>query len=266
MGSGAHINSTEDRAVMHVALRMPSDKQCFVDGRDVVPDVHQVLHKINAFAAKVRSKEWLGATGKPIRNVVSVGIGGSYLGPEFVYEALRADPAGRTASKGRHLRFLANVDPVDVFRAVEGLDPQETLVVVVSKTFTTAETMLNAKTLRGWLVSRIAGPQDEVIAKHMVAVRWGLCMCMSVCVPPHGRMYLAVPLYPRPQLSVRYCSPTCPSLRHPPVLPCTVLSCLVGQALARKTCSGFGTGWGDAIRCARRWACCPSRCTTAGTS
>lgn len=171
MGSGAHINSTEDRAVMHVALRAPSNKHMFVDGRDVVPDVHEVLTKINAFAAQVRSNKWLGATGKPIRNVISVGIGGSYLGPEFVYEALRSDSEGKEGSKGRRLRFLANVDPVDVFRAVQDCNPEETLVVIVSKTFTTAETMLNAKTLKEWLLTHIFGTQSDIIAKHMVAVR-----------------------------------------------------------------------------------------------
>jgi glucose-6-phosphate isomerase len=188
MGSGAHINTTEDRAVMHVALRAPANKQIFVDGKDVVPDVHEVLTKINAFAAQVRSDKWLGATGKPIRNVISVGIGGSYLGPEFVYEALRSDPEGRETSKGRRLRFLANVDPVDVFRAVQGCDPEETLVVIVSKTFTTAETMLNAKTLKEWLLTHIFGTQSEIIAKHMVAVRY------TYLLPSH-LIQVATPVY-----------------------------------------------------------------------
>jgi glucose-6-phosphate isomerase len=103
--------------------------------------------------------------------VISIGIGGSYLGPEFVYEALRTDPEAGVAAQGRRLRFLANVDPVDVARALEGVDPKSTLVVVVSKTFTTAETMLNARTLKQWLLDNVPGDPNHVIASHMVAVR-----------------------------------------------------------------------------------------------
>lgn len=172
MGAGNHINSTEDRAVMHMALRSPATKSFIVDGVDVVPDVHSVLNKITSFSESVRNKQWVGATGRPIVNIISVGIGGSYLGPEFVYEALRTDPVGKVTSQGRTLRFLANVDPVDVARATHGLDPTETLVVIVSKTFTTAETMLNAKTLREWLIRGIPNiASSEIISKHMVAVR-----------------------------------------------------------------------------------------------
>lgn len=172
MGAGNHINSTEDRAVMHMALRSPTSKSFYIDGADVVPEVHSVLNKISRFSELVRNKQWLGATGRPIKNIISVGIGGSYLGPEFVYEALRTDPVGKTTSEGRTLRFLANVDPVDVARATYLLNPEETLVVIVSKTFTTAETMLNAKTLREWLLRGISGPAaSDVISKHMVAVR-----------------------------------------------------------------------------------------------
>eukprot|EP00604_Paraphysomonas_vestita_P003166 CAMPEP_0174821094 /NCGR_PEP_ID=MMETSP1107-20130205/5382_1 /TAXON_ID=36770 /ORGANISM="Paraphysomonas vestita, Strain GFlagA" /LENGTH=496 /DNA_ID=CAMNT_0016037769 /DNA_START=242 /DNA_END=1728 /DNA_ORIENTATION=+ len=171
MGAGNHINSTEDRAVMHMALRSPATKSFIVDGVDVVPDVHSVLNKITSFSESVRNKQWVGATGRPIVNIISVGIGGSYLGPEFVYEALRTDPVGKVTSQGRTLRFLANVDPVDVARATHGLDPTETLVVIVSKTFTTAETMLNAKTLREWLIRGIPNiASSEIISKHMVAV------------------------------------------------------------------------------------------------
>mmetsp|Transcript_9972 Transcript_9972/g.15051 ORF Transcript_9972/g.15051 Transcript_9972/m.15051 type:complete len:562 (-) Transcript_9972:155-1840(-) len=171
MGSGNHINSTEDRAVMHMALRSPRSKRFVVDGADVVPDVHSVLDKISSFSEDVRSKRWVGATGKPLVNVISVGIGGSYLGPEFVYEALKTDPVGKETSAGRQLHFLANVDPVDVSRAISGMDPEETLVVVVSKTFTTAETMLNAKTLREWLLKSMNGvASGDVIRQHMVAV------------------------------------------------------------------------------------------------
>ena len=162
MGTGAHINSTEDRAVMHVALRAPRDKQFFVDGQDVVPEVHKVLDHISAFSEQVRTKEWVGATGKPLTTVISIGIGGSYLGPEFVFEALKTDSVGRDTSKGRSLRFLANVDPVDVARALGGAKADETLV---------AETILNANTVKQWLLKNIPGTESDVIRQHMVAVR-----------------------------------------------------------------------------------------------
>lgn len=171
MAAGAKINSTEDRAVMHVALRCPKTKQLLVDGKDVVPSVHAVLEKISAFSETVRSGKWLGATGKPLTTILSIGIGGSYLGPEFVYEALRTDINAAAGATGRTLRFLANVDPVDVSRAITGLDPETTLVVIVSKTFTTAETMLNAKTIKNWLVSSIKGIDSATICRqHIIAV------------------------------------------------------------------------------------------------
>ena len=140
MTSGEHINTTEGRAVMHMALRAPKTSTFMVDGIDVVPAVHEVLGRINAFTDRVRSGAWKGATGKALTDVVSIGIGGSYLGVEFVAEALRRDISGggAAAAEGRRLRFLANVDPVDVARALEGLNPETTLVVVISKTFTTA--------------------------------------------------------------------------------------------------------------------------------
>ena len=139
MQSGKHINATEDRAVMHIALRTPKtyEKQILVDGVNVVPEVHKVLDKISDFATRYRSGKWLGATGKVLTTVVSIGIGGSYLGPEFVFEALKTDPTAAALAKGRTLRFLANVDPVDVTRALTGLNPETTLVIIVSKTFTT---------------------------------------------------------------------------------------------------------------------------------
>ena len=173
MGTGVHINSTEDRAVMHMALRAPRDKEFYVDGQNVVPDVHQVLDHIHDFSDKVRTKEWVGATGKPLTTVISIGIGGSYLGPEFVYEALKTDSVGRETSKGRTLRFLANVDPVDVARALSGVNAEETLVVIVSKTFTTAETILNANTVKQWLLKNVPRSADsDIIRRHMVAVRY----------------------------------------------------------------------------------------------
>jgi glucose-6-phosphate isomerase len=171
MAAGVHINSTEDRAVMHVALRCPKGKTLMVDGEDVVPNVHAVLDKISAFTETVRSGKWLGATGKPLTTILAIGIGGSFLGPEFVYEALATDATAAAQATGRTLRFLANVDPVDVQRATKGLDPETTLVIIVSKTFTTAETMLNAKTIKRWLTSNIKGRDSaDVIRQHMIAV------------------------------------------------------------------------------------------------
>lgn len=167
MFAGDKINTTEGRSVLHVALRAAEGTEIVVDGVNVVDGVHAVLKKVEAFSEKVRAGEWLGATGKPISDVVAVGIGGSYLGPEFVYEALRVDPAARNAAEGRHLRFLANVDPVDVARATEGLDPETTLVIVISKTFTTAETMLNARTMRKWVIDKLGG---GAVGRHFVAV------------------------------------------------------------------------------------------------
>jgi glucose-6-phosphate isomerase len=171
MFAGEHINSTEDRAVGHVALRMPRGASFLVDGADVVPQIHEVLDRVRDFARAVRRGKRRGATGKRLRDVVAIGIGGSYLGPEFVYEALRTDRGAARRAKGRRLRFLANVDPIDVERALEGLDPARTLVVVVSKTFTTAETMLNARTVRDWLVRSLG---DEAVSAQMVAISTNL--------------------------------------------------------------------------------------------
>lgn len=148
-------------------------QSCVIDGVDVVPAVHDVLDRIRIFSDAIRGGTLVGATGKPLKNVVSIGIGGSYLGVEFVYEALRKESGAAAGSDGRRLRFLANVDPVDVSRACEGLDPETTLVVVISKTFTTAETMLNAKTLRDWLVRSMSATSPSVseadITRHHIA-------------------------------------------------------------------------------------------------
>ena len=150
--------------------RTPQDYPIQVDGRNVTDDVHEVLSSIEAFTDRVRSGEFVGATGQPLTNVVSVGIGGSYLGSEFVYQSLRCDDVAGAACEGRQLRFLANVDPVDVSRAIEGLDPANTLVVICSKTFTTAETMLNARTIRQWLVSAFPDVDEAtVVRQHVVA-------------------------------------------------------------------------------------------------
>jgi glucose-6-phosphate isomerase len=171
MFKGDRINSTEDRAVLHVATRARRDQVIMEGGRNVVPDVWEVLDKIKEFSDKVRNGEWKGCTGKPIKNIVAIGIGGSFLGPLFVHTALRTEPKAMTGSRGRTLRFLANVDPIDVARALNGLDPEETMAVVISKTFTTAETMLNARTVRSWLTSQLG---EAAVAKHMVAVSTNL--------------------------------------------------------------------------------------------
>lgn len=170
MVTGEKINFTEDRAVLHTALRAERELEgsVIVDGMDAIKEVHEVLDQIREFTEGVRSGEIRGYTGKRLRNIVSVGIGGSYLGPEFLHECLKTEPEGINAALGYSLRFLSNVDPVDVERTCADLDPEETLIVVVSKTFTTAETMLNARTMRQWLWD-FMGNDREVVRKHMVA-------------------------------------------------------------------------------------------------
>ncbi|KAK1422241.1 hypothetical protein QVD17_25213 [Tagetes erecta] len=183
MFNGEHINSTENRSVLHVALRASKDTTINGDGKNVVPDVWQVLDKIQEFSDKVRNGSWVGATGKVLTNVIAIGIGGSFLGPLFVHTALQTDPAASKSAGGRQLRFLANVDPVDVARNISGLNPETTLVVVVSKTFTTAETMLNARTLREWISSAL-GPQ--AVSKHMVAVSTNLKLVEKFGIDPNN--------------------------------------------------------------------------------
>eukprot|EP00878_Enallax_costatus_P009333 GHUV01009755.1.p1 GENE.GHUV01009755.1~~GHUV01009755.1.p1 ORF type:complete len:584 (+),score=199.40 GHUV01009755.1:590-2341(+) len=183
MYSGEHINSTEDRAVLHVATRARRDQVFKDEGKDVVPGVWDVLDKINAFSEKVRNGEWKGCTGKPIKSIVAIGIGGSFLGPLFVHTALRTEPKAMSKSRGRQLRFLANVDPIDVARALNGLDPEETMAVVISKTFTTAETMLNARTVRSWLTSQLGA---EAVSKHMVAVSTNLKLVKEFGIDPEN--------------------------------------------------------------------------------
>ncbi|KAI0499786.1 hypothetical protein KFK09_017994 [Dendrobium nobile] len=183
MYNGEHINSTEDRSVLHIALRAARDSVIRSDGRNVVPDVWHVIEKINDFSERVRSGSWVGATGKPLKDVIAVGIGGSFLGPLFVHTALQTDPEAAEFAKGRQLRFLANVDPVDVARSITGLNPETTLVVVVSKTFTTAETMLNARTLREWISDALG---RQAIAKHMVAVSTNLKLVEQFGIDPNN--------------------------------------------------------------------------------
>jgi glucose-6-phosphate isomerase len=171
MFSGEHINPTEDRAALHIGLRAARTASIMDKGQDVVPEVWQVLDKIKAFSDNVRSGGWLGVTGKPLTNVVAIGIGGSYLGPAFVHTALSTEPLAMASARDRRLIFLANVDPVDAVDALHGLDPETTLAIIVSKTFTTAETMRNARTVRAWLVRTLG---DASVAKHMVAVSTNL--------------------------------------------------------------------------------------------
>jgi glucose-6-phosphate isomerase len=164
MFKGEKINITEKRAVLHVALRAPKDESIYVDGENVVPAVHAVLDKMGAFCNRVRSGEWKGHTGKRIRNIVNIGIGGSDLGPVMAYEALRF-----YTDRSLTFRFVSNVDGTDFAEAVIDLDPTETLFIVSSKTFTTLETMTNAHTAREWALKGFAGDQTA-IAKHFVAV------------------------------------------------------------------------------------------------
>ncbi|MEE9359915.1 MAG: glucose-6-phosphate isomerase [Hyphomicrobium sp.] len=162
MFRGEKINKSENRAVLHVALRAPRDEVIEVDGHNVVPDVHAVLDRMSEFAGKVRDGSWTGHTGKRIRNVINIGIGGSYLGPEMAYLALRP-----FSDRGMTFRFVSNVDGAAFSEATHGLDAAETLFVVSSKTFTTLETMTNAKTARAWVVEKLGA--EEAVAKHFVA-------------------------------------------------------------------------------------------------
>ena len=164
MFSGEKINITEKRAVLHVALRAPKDTSILVDGKNVVPEVHAVLDRMADFSERVRSGEWKGHTGKRIRNVINIGIGGSDLGPVMAYEALR-----HYSERSITFRFVSNVDGTDFAEAVQGLDPAETLFIVSSKTFTTLETMTNAQTARSWSLAGLGGDEKSV-AKHFVAV------------------------------------------------------------------------------------------------
>lgn len=183
MFNGDHINKTENRSVLHVALRASRDHVINSDSKNVVPEVWEVLDKINRFSKIVRSGAWVGATGKPLTDVVAIGIGGSFLGPLFVHTALQTEPDAAEASKGRRLRFLANVDPIDVARNLDGLSQETTLVVIVSKTFTTAETMLNARTVRSWITSAL-GP--SAVSKHMVAVSTNLKLVKEFGIDPEN--------------------------------------------------------------------------------
>ncbi|MFE3515795.1 glucose-6-phosphate isomerase [Streptomyces sp. NPDC059166] len=164
MFRGEKINTTEDRAVLHTALRAPRDAVIEVDGENVVPAVHAVLDKMAAFADRVRAGEWTGHTGKPVKNIVNIGIGGSDLGPAMAYEVLRS-----FTDRSLTVRFVSNVDGADLHEAVRDLDPAETLFIVASKTFTTIETITNATSARDWLLTGLRAGQ-EAVAKHFVAL------------------------------------------------------------------------------------------------
>jgi glucose-6-phosphate isomerase len=163
MFTGQKINTTENRAVLHVALRAPKSESIKVDGEDVIPEVHKVLDKMSAFADKIRSGEWKGFTGKPIKNVVNIGIGGSDLGPVMAYEALK-----HYSQRDLNFRFVSNVDGTDFAEAVHDLSADETIFLVASKTFTTLETMTNAHSARDWTLAALK--DDAAIAKHFVAI------------------------------------------------------------------------------------------------
>jgi glucose-6-phosphate isomerase len=163
MFAGERLNVTENRPVLHVALRMPEGSSLVVDGEDVVPKVHAVLGRMRSFAERVRSGDWKGHTGKPIRNVVNIGIGGSDLGPAMAYQALR-----HVSDRSRTFRFVSNVDGADIWEATRDLDPAETLFIVCSKTFTTLETLANARMARSWLLDRLG--DERAVASHFVAV------------------------------------------------------------------------------------------------
>ncbi|APT88491.1 glucose-6-phosphate isomerase [Corynebacterium frankenforstense DSM 45800] len=164
MFSGEHINSTEDRAVLHTALRLPAEEHLKVDGQDVAADVHEVLGRMRDFASKLRSGEWLGHTGHTIKKVVNIGIGGSDLGPKMATLALRA-----YATAGISGEFVSNVDPADMAATLDRLDPESTLFIISSKTFTTQETLANAHAAKRWLLEHFDG-DEAAIAKHFVAV------------------------------------------------------------------------------------------------
>ena len=163
MFGGEKINTSEDRAVLHVALRAPRDASIVVDGEDVIPAVHAVLDRMAGFAERIRSGAWKGHTGKRIKNVVNIGIGGSDLGPVMAYEALR-----QYTDRSMTFRFVSNVDPTDFVEATRDLDPAETLFIVASKTFTTLETITNAKAARAWLLDALH--DESAVAKHFVAL------------------------------------------------------------------------------------------------
>ncbi|QYB16460.1 glucose-6-phosphate isomerase [Schaalia turicensis] len=189
MFAGEHINVTEDRAVLHTALRRPATDELTVDGQDAIADVHEVLNKVYDFAERVRSGEWTGITGKPVETVVNVGIGGSDLGPVMAYEALKP-----FVQDGLECRFISNIDPTDAGETTKDLDPETTLVIVASKTFTTLETITNAKVVRDWFLGALRdrgivtdeATEKGAIAKHFVAVSTALDKVAEFGIDPNN--------------------------------------------------------------------------------
>ncbi len=189
MFAGEHINVTEDRAVLHTALRSPATDELTVDGQDAIADVHEVLNKVYDFAERVRSGEWTGITGKPVETVVNVGIGGSDLGPVMAYEALKP-----FVQEGLECRFISNIDPTDAGETTKDLDPETTLVIVASKTFTTLETITNAKVVRDWFLGALRdrgivtdeATEKDAIAKHFVAVSTALDKVAEFGINPNN--------------------------------------------------------------------------------
>lgn len=189
MFAGEHINVTEDRAVLHTALRRPATDELTVDGQDAIADVHEVLNKVYDFAERVRSGEWTGITGKPVETVVNVGIGGSDLGPVMAYEALKP-----FVQDGLECRFISNIDPTDAGETTKDLDPETTLVIVASKTFTTLETITNAKVVRDWFLGALRdrgivtdeATEKDAIAKHFVAVSTALDKVAEFGINPNN--------------------------------------------------------------------------------
>ena len=180
MFRGERVNATEGRAALHVALRMPRDRSLVVGGRDVVREVHDVLDRMYGFADQVRAGDWRGHTGRRVRAVVNIGIGGSDLGPAMAYEALRA-----FSDRDLSFRFVSNVDGSDLLEALRELDPAETLGIVSSKTFTTVETMTNAASFRRWLLDGLGG-DETAVAKHVVAVSTNLEAVSSFGIDPQN--------------------------------------------------------------------------------
>jgi glucose-6-phosphate isomerase len=189
MFRGEHINVTEDRAVLHTALRLPEDaapsERPSVDGQDVVADVHDVLRRVYAFADRVRSGEWTGVTGERIRTVVNIGIGGSDLGPVMAYEALEPYRTLPDGGAGLECRFISNIDPTDAATTLAGLDPASTLFIVSSKTFGTLETLTNARLCKAWLLDGLGGEDEkDAVAKHFVAVSTALDKVAAFGIDP----------------------------------------------------------------------------------
>lgn len=189
MFAGERINTTEDRSVLHTALRLPRDAELSVEGRDVVADVHEQLDRVLDFAERVRSGEWTGVTGRPIQTIVNIGIGGSDLGPVMVYEALK-----HHGKFGLECRFISNIDPTDAAETTLGLDPETTLFIVASKTFTTLETLTNARLCRTWLLDAlrergVIGDEQgasDAVAKHFVAVSTALDKVAEFGIDPEN--------------------------------------------------------------------------------